>query len=343
MQNFAPPGFAVEQLPHAGPAAAAGAAAGSRSRRGWRRRRRGLLSAKPGQPAAKPEPGREEGALGRAAALGHALSGAERHLAGRVLPEPAGELRVRGVLRELLELGRVFRRQVDVEVAHPGQRDPVGLELAVGRGDRGLLDLRGVHGQAEDRPALGDDLGGDVGAQHLEQLVAHPPGDPLVVGHVNRRGQVGDQLRRVHDAQRVVPEDPQRHDQPAARVLHVVDPAAEPEPGVLAGAAEVQLGPVRVPAGREVDDRAEARQLIGVDLVPPRPHCLHDLAGIDEHRYFVSVHDRVREAADCDVRPLEDDLALAIVRYRDKFPREQCHGATVQAKNFADMSSRNPS
>ena len=217
------------------------------------------------------EPGGQERALGAGAALGHALPGAERHLSRRVLLESARELGIAGVLGELLELLLVLGQQVDVEVAHPGQLDAVGGQLPVSGLDGGLLDVRRVRHQPENRPAVPDDLRGDVSPEHLEQLIAHPGGDPLVVGHVDGGGHVGDQPDRVDHPQRVVAEDAQGHDQPAARVLHVVDPPAEPETGVLAGADEVQLGAVGVAAGDAVDDRAEARQLVRVDLVPPRP------------------------------------------------------------------------
>ena len=77
--------------------------------------------------------------------------------------------------------------------------------------------------------------------------------------------------------------------------------------------------------GERVDDRAEPGELVRVDLVPARAEGLHDLAGVDEHRHLVGVDDRAREAADGDVRPFEDDLTFAVVRYGDEFPPEQCH------------------
>ena len=101
--------------------------------------------------------------------------------------------------------------------------------------------------------------------------------------------------------------------------------AAELEAGVLAGADEVQLGPVGVPAGDGVDDRAESWQLVGVDLVPAGAQGLHDLAGVDEHRHLVRVDDRARVATDGDVRPFEDDLTFSVIRYGDELPPEQCH------------------
>src|SRR5262249_20595942 len=82
--------------------------------------------------AGQSESGPEERPVGGAAALGHALARAERHLAGRVLLEAAGQLRVGGVLGQLLELLLVLGGQVDVEVAHPGQLHSVGDELPVG-------------------------------------------------------------------------------------------------------------------------------------------------------------------------------------------------------------------
>src|SRR5579872_5096063 len=136
--------------------------------------------------AGQAEPGAEERTLGAGAALGQALPRAERHLARGVVLEPAGQLGVAGVLGQLLELLLVLGGEVDVEVAQPGQLDAVGGELAVSGVDGVLLDLRRVRHQAQDRPSVADDLGGDVGPQHLEQLVADPAGDPLVVGDVDR-------------------------------------------------------------------------------------------------------------------------------------------------------------
>src|SRR5579872_940656 len=136
--------------------------------------------------AGQAEPGAKERTLGAGAALGQALPGAERHLARGVVLEPAGQLGVAGVLGQLLELLLVLGGEVDVEVAQPGQLDAVGGELAVSGVDGVLLDLRRVRHQAQDRPSVADDLGGDVGPQHLEQLVADPAGDPLVVGDVDR-------------------------------------------------------------------------------------------------------------------------------------------------------------
>src|SRR6185312_10501951 len=54
--------------------------------------------------AGQPESGTEERPVGGAAALGHALARAERHLAGRVVLEAAGQLGVARVLGQLLEL-----------------------------------------------------------------------------------------------------------------------------------------------------------------------------------------------------------------------------------------------
>ena len=122
-----------------------------------------------------------------------------------------------------------------------------------------------------------------------------------------------------------------RDDQSGPRVLHVVHPAAELEAGELPGADEVQLGPVGVSSADDVDDRAESGQLVGIDLVPARSEGLHDLAGVDEHRHLVRVDDRTRVATDGDVRPFEDDLTFAVIRYGDEFPPEQCHGRTIPA------------
>ncbi|HXJ27330.1 MAG TPA: hypothetical protein VNH17_16575, partial [Streptosporangiaceae bacterium] len=88
-----------------------------------------------------------------------------------------------------------------------------------------------------------------------------------------------------------------------------------------------------ITADGEVDKRAQAQQLVGVDRVAARPHNLHDLTGIDEHHHFVGVDDRMREATNRDIGPLEDDLALLVIRYRDEFPREQCHRRNDTAKD----------
>ena len=71
--------------------------------------------------------------------------------------------------------------------------------------------------------------------------------------------------------------------------------------------------------------RAETRELVRVDLVPARAEGLHDLPRVDEQRHLVRVDDRAGEAADGEVRPFEDDLTFAVIRYGDEFPPEQCH------------------
>ena len=118
--------------------------------------------------------------------------------------------------------------------------------------------------------------------------------------------------------QGVVAEHPQGHDHPGLGVLDVVDAAAEGVAGVLPGADEVQLGPVGVAAGGVVDDGAEERQLVGVDLVLARAQGADHLALVDEQRQLVGVDDGPGELADVVVGPLEDDLVLLVVRYCDE-------------------------
>jgi len=43
------------------------------------------------------------------------------------------------------------------------------------------------------------------------------------------------------------------------------------------------------------------------------------------------VDDRARVTTDGDVRPFEDDLTFAVIRYGDELPPEQCHGRTIPA------------
>ena len=156
---------AADRRSHPAPPPAKPAAGGGVGAAGWPRRHRPCPCRRRGR---RPD---------RAAALGHALAGAQRHLAGRVLVEAAGQARVAGVLGQPLELLGVLGREVDVEVAHPGDHHAVGGELLVAVGDHGLLDLGRVDRQPQDRPAVAHDLGGDVGAHDLQQLVADPAGD----------------------------------------------------------------------------------------------------------------------------------------------------------------------
>ncbi len=275
-----------------------------------------------GRLAANPEPGGEKGAAHAGAALGHPLAGTEGRLAGGVLLEAAGQAGVGSVLGEGLQLGFVLLRQVDVEVAHADDGHAVTGQLLIALRHHLLLDVGRIGRQPEDGPAVADDLQGHMGAHHLEQLIAHPPGDGVVVGDVHRAHQVGDQGHGILDLHGVVAEHPQGDDHPGLRILHVVDAAAKHVARVLTGPDEVQLGFVGVPAGRPVDDRAQSRNLVGVDLMASRAHGGDHLTGIDEHGQLVGVDDGAGVFPDVVIRPLEDDLVLAVVRYRNKFTTE---------------------
>ena len=161
----------------------------------------------------------------------------------------------------------------------------------------------------------------------------------VVVRDVDGAEQVGDQRDRVDDPQRVVAEHAQRDDQAGLRILHVVDAAAEGRPGVLAGADEVELGPVGPAGGGGVDEDAEAADLVGVDLVPARAHGRDDLAGVDEERHLVGVDDRLAGSPDADVGPLVDDLVLLVVGNRDEFASEQRHGRSPCAQSVHDAQA----
>ena len=138
-----------------------------------------------------------------------------------------------------------------------------------------------------------------MGAHDLQQLVAHPAGDGLVVGDVDGADQIGDERGRVLDLHRVVAEHPEGDDHPGLGILDVVDAAAEGVAGVLARADEVQLGPVGVAAGGPVDDGAEAGELVGVDLVAAGAHGGDDLAGVDEQGHLVGVDDGPGDTCGC--------------------------------------------
>ena len=148
--------------------------------------------------------------------------------------------------------------------------DAVVGQLRRWRLDDGLLDLGRVGGEAEDRPAVAHDLAGDLGAHHLEQLLAIQSVMASLFVDVDRADEVEDQLGRVDHLHRVVAEHPEGDDQPRLGVLHVVDAAAEGLAGVLPGADEVDLGPVGVAVGGPVDDDAEEHDLVGVELVLAR-------------------------------------------------------------------------
>ena len=108
--------------------------------------------------APEPEPGGEEDPRVAAAALGHACSGTEGHFACRVLVETAGEAAVRGVLGQVLQLRLVLLGEVDVEITHPHEGYAVSDQLVVAGLDDRLLNVGRVGGQAQDRPAIADDL-----------------------------------------------------------------------------------------------------------------------------------------------------------------------------------------
>src|SRR5579862_8464437 len=117
---------------------------------------------RPSDLLAETEPRREECALGRAAAFGHALARSDRRLACGVRVEAAGQARVGGVLGQGLELGLVLLREVDVEVAHAGDEQPVRVDELVPAVDHGLFDLGGVRREPEDRPPVAHDLARDL-------------------------------------------------------------------------------------------------------------------------------------------------------------------------------------
>ena len=126
---------------------------------------------------------------------------------------------------------------------------------------------------------------------------------------------------------------------PRLGVLDVVDAAAEGEPGVLTGADEVQLGPVGVAARGRVDEHAQERQLLGVDLMPPRPHRPDDLAGVDEQGQLVGIDDRPGELPDLQVGPFEDDLVFFVVGYRYELTAEQGHRAGASCVGVTHQGS----
>ena len=327
-QNLAPAGFSAWQLAHAaaggardgaargaelGAGRVAGVAVGALDAgcRGGREAGAAASEARPGRRGrssrggrrsltAEPRPAAEEGAPDAGAALGHALAGTEGHLAGGVLLEAAGQTGVGGVLGEGLELRLVLLGQVDVEVAHADDGDAVAGELLVALGHHLFFDVGGVGREAEDRPAVAHDLRRHVGAHDLQELVAHPARDRLVVGDVDGADQVGDQGNGILDLHGVVAEHPQRHDHPGLGILHVIDAAAERVAGVLARAHEVQLRPVGVAAGGPVDDDAQSGDLVGVDLMAAWPHGGDHLTGVDEHGQLVGVDDGAGVLADVD-------------------------------------------
>ena len=108
--------------------------------------------------APEAEPRSQEDPRVAAAALGHACSSTEGHFACRVLVETAGEAAVSGVLGQGLELRLVLLGEVDVEIAHPHEGYAVSDQLVVAGLDDRLFNVGRVGGQAQDRPAIADDL-----------------------------------------------------------------------------------------------------------------------------------------------------------------------------------------
>src|SRR5579884_2131547 len=181
----------------------------------------------------------QDGRPGGAATLGGALAHALQRLSDAVLLEAAGEPRVLEVAAVLLERLLVRLLDRDGEVAQADDLDAVAADVALDPRQRLLLDLGGVGGDAEDGPALGDDVPHHVGAQHLQQLLAHPVRDLVVGLHVLGADQVEDQGLRLHDPKRVVPVDPEGHGERGLGVDDVVDHAPEGQVRELAGGDEV--------------------------------------------------------------------------------------------------------
>ncbi|WP_249644338.1 hypothetical protein [Nocardia sputi] len=86
-----------------------------------------------------------------------------------------------------------------------------------------------------------------------------------------------------------------------------------------------QFGAVEVAAGDGVDERAEHGQFVGIDAVAPRAHRGDHAPGFDEERELVGIDHRTGVAADVDIRPLVDQLVLAVLGDRDELPLEPSH------------------
>src|SRR5258708_14482510 len=107
--------------------------------------------------------------------------------------------------------------------------------------------------------------------------------------------------------------------------LHLVQPAAEAEVREVPDADEVELGLERVAVGGPVHEHPEERELLGVEPVLAAEQRPHDLPLAHEDGHGVGLDDAPGELADVVIGPLEDDLALRVVRCGDELAAEECH------------------
>src|SRR5579884_3159278 len=271
----------------------------------------------------------QDGRPGGAATLGGALAHALQRLSDAVLLEAAGEPRVLEVAAVLLERLLVRLLDRDGEVAQADDLDAVAADVALDPRQRLLLDLGGVGGDAEDGPALGDDVPHHVGAQHLQQLLAHPVRDLVVGPDVLGADQVEDQGLGLHDPKRVVPVDPEGHGERGLGVDDVVDHAPEGQVRELAGGDEVDLRLEQVAPRSPVHQHAEEGDLRAVERAPARGDGALHAAVPEEDRQLVLLDRELRELADVGVGPLVDDLVLRLVGPGDELPTdltEDSHG-----------------
>src|SRR5919204_1508568 len=94
--------------------------------------------------------------------LGKSLAGADHGLAGRILLEPTRQLGVLDVLEEALEFVFILRLEGDGEVSKADDLQAVAVDVPLHLGDRLGFDLVGVGRDAEQGPAVADDMRGDV-------------------------------------------------------------------------------------------------------------------------------------------------------------------------------------
>ena len=80
-----------------------------------------------------------------------------------------------------------------------------------------------------------------------------------------------------------------------------------------------------------VDEDAEERQLVGVDLVLAGRYGPDDLPLVEEEGHLVHVDDGPAVAAEVVVGPLEDELSLGVVGDSDELTAEQTHVTSFRA------------
>ncbi len=289
------------------------------------------------------------------AALGHARTGAHHGFAHRVVLVVAGELpdvaRVVGKLLvepELLLLCFGFGLG-DPDLGH------ASLELRLGHlilqrvdarlifvrdADLQLADLQNTHPDLAEVRAVARHGDREIGrhaaevherrlaalqepaqrlAETLEQALAQPRCNLLVVSLRGLARVADDEPNGIDDHHRVSAVGPGRHAQVELGIAHRHHLAAEGQIPDRLVFDEEHLGLEDVAAGERSDEMVEERDVLGRERIPPGRQSAHGgrAAAFEEHRAFIEIDGEARVGGDVTVGVLVDDEVLHIVRSCD--------------------------